>query len=140
MPDERSQHSSPMRYCLNVHGETLCDGPQGHDGGCTFTQAWQLVRRIEDDFLSLVAYAGDTTNELRDIRESVLAAAQQVRREGYTALAERLEQTADDAATRDKRENAQWWISHDGKRRLRPVATTDYEPPEIDDWRPGDYR
>lgn len=57
-----------LRYCLNVHGEMLCDGPQGHEGGCRFTLAWELVRRIEDDYLSLVAYAGDTTNELRDAR------------------------------------------------------------------------
>ena len=134
-----------VRYCLNVHDEMLCDGPQDHDGGCTFTAAWQLVRRIEDDFLSLVAYSGDTTNELRAIRESVFAAAQQVRREGYTALAERLEQTIEDAEARRKRdeqENAAWWISHDGKRRLRAVQPHqgDYEPPEVDYWRPGDHR
>ena len=39
-------------------------------------------------------------------------------------------------------ENAAWWISHDGKRRLRAVEPHqgDYEPPEVDDWRPGDHR
>lgn len=60
---------TPLRYCLNVHGEMLCDAPRHHDGGCTFTPGWQLVRRLEDDLLSMVTYAGDTTNELRDTRE-----------------------------------------------------------------------
>ena len=42
----------------------------------------------------------------------------------------------------EDQENAAWWISHDGKRRLRAVELRDddYEPPEVDDWRLGDYR
>lgn len=64
-----AEADAPLRYCLNVHGEMLCDGPKDHDGGCTFVLGWELVRRLEDDFLSLVRYSGDTTNELRETRD-----------------------------------------------------------------------
>jgi hypothetical protein len=37
------------RHCLYVHGDMLCDGPQGHDGGCQFVESWELVRRLEDE-------------------------------------------------------------------------------------------
>lgn len=63
-----------MRYCLNVHGVMLCDGPQHHEGGCTFTQGWQLARKLEDELASIAGYAGDTTNELRETRERAEAA------------------------------------------------------------------
>lgn len=52
----------------------LCDGPQHHEGGCTFTQGWQLARKLEDELASIAGYAGDTTNELRETRERVEAA------------------------------------------------------------------
>lgn len=38
-----------IRHCLAVHGDMVCDGPQGHDGGCIFTPAWELIRRLEDE-------------------------------------------------------------------------------------------
>lgn len=60
-----------VRYCLNVHGDMLCNGPQGHEGGCVFEPGWMLARRIEDDCVSIAAYAGDTTNELRETRDEV---------------------------------------------------------------------
>ncbi len=72
LPAENQQTveaARPMRYCLNVHGDMLCNGPQGHEGGCVFEPGWMLARRIEDDCLSIAAYAGDTTNELRETRE-----------------------------------------------------------------------
>jgi hypothetical protein len=60
-----------MRYCLNVREDMLCDGPQGHDGGCTFTPAWELCRRLDDQLIALVRYAGGTTNELWASRDAI---------------------------------------------------------------------
>lgn len=47
------------------------------------------------------------------------------------------------ALTDEELENASWWISHDGKSKVRPapdLRDDDYEPPEVDNWRPGDHR
>lgn len=38
-----------VRYCLNVHEDLLCNGPQGHDGGCVFVLGWNLARELEDE-------------------------------------------------------------------------------------------
>lgn len=43
--------AAPLRRCLAVNGTMLCDGPQGHDDGCTFVPSWELVRRIEDEVI-----------------------------------------------------------------------------------------
>jgi hypothetical protein len=84
-----------VRHCLNVHGEMLCDGPQHHEGGCTFTSAWQLARHLEDELLSITDYAGDTTNQLRIARDALYQIAAPKRPDGtYNRSREACEQLA----------------------------------------------
>lgn len=58
-----------QRLCLNVCGDMLCDGPKGHDDGCTFTPAVKIARQLEDQIISLARYVVDTTDELRELRD-----------------------------------------------------------------------
>lgn len=90
---------SHPRYCLNIHGEAICDGPQGHDDGCTFTPAWMLVRRLEDHLFALARYAGETINELRALREASDAVAEAARHQrGFVGMS--LSQETIDALAR----------------------------------------
>jgi hypothetical protein len=73
-PPSQDTHSVKQedwpRHCLWDGGNrTVCDGPEGHEGGCRLVPATDLIRKLETDLLTTSHYAGEQRNNLRAARD-----------------------------------------------------------------------